>query len=147
MEEILEKIKKIITLMGFEEDKIELSADEEHRKIMIKINDEVIREKVISQTMSAFNTLINQILKKHGFDHHIIDLNYYRKERERLISELARTAVKKASVTKQDVELPTMNSYERRIVHMEISAHPELRTESTGEGKERRVVIKQIEES
>jgi spoIIIJ-associated protein len=146
MEKIINEIKEMITLMGFNDDKVELSVDEEHRKIMVKIDDESIREKVTSQVMSALDIIINQILRKHDLPHHVIDLNYYRKERERLITELARAAVKKATITKEDVELPSMNSYERRIVHMEISAHPEMETESIGEGKERRVVIKHIKE-
>jgi len=38
-----------------------------------------------------------------------------------------------------------MNSYERRLVHMEIASNPDLKTESVGIGKTRHVVIKPIE--
>ena len=37
-----------------------------------------------------------------------------------------------------------MNAYERRLIHVEIANHPDLKTESIGEGRERRVVIKPI---
>jgi len=73
-----------------------------------------------------------------------VDLNYYRKERERLIAELARAAAKKASITKEEVALPPMNAYERRLVHVELTTHPELKTESIGVGRERHVIIKQL---
>jgi predicted RNA-binding protein Jag len=37
-----------------------------------------------------------------------------------------------------------MNSYERRIVHVELAIHPNVKTESVGEGRERYIVIKPL---
>jgi hypothetical protein len=34
-----------------------------------------------------------------------------------------------------------MSAYDRRIVHMALAEHPQVMTESTGEGDQRRVVI------
>jgi len=144
MEEILKKIEELIRLMGFNKKDVKVDADEEHRKISLKINDEVVQGKVTPQIMSAFNLLINQILRKHNESHCVVDLNYYHKERERLIVELARAAAKKAIMTKENIELPTMNSYERRIVHIEIATHPELETESIDQKERRRVIIKHL---
>ena len=78
---------------------------------------------------------------KRGF---ILDINNYRREREHLIGEIAKAAARKALMNKQDVELPIMNAYERRLVHMELASRPDVKTESIGEGAERRVVIKPI---
>ena len=147
MEEILKKIEELIRLMGFNKKDVKVGADEEHRKISLKINDEVVQGKVTPQIMSAFNLLINQILRKHNESHCVVDLNYYHKERERLIIELARAAAKKAIMTKENIELPTMNSYERRIVHVEIATHPELETESIDQKERRRVVIKHLKDN
>jgi spoIIIJ-associated protein len=41
-----------------------------------------------------------------------------------------------------DVELTPMNAYERLIVHTVLSDSPNVKTESSGEGRNRRVVIK-----
>ena len=35
-----------------------------------------------------------------------------------------------------------MSTYERRIVHMELSKNPQVFTESVGEGEERKIVVK-----
>ena len=140
---ILEKIKKLIDVADFKG--AEFSVDEEHRKILFIIDDRVVRE-YVSVFLPALDHVLGLIFHKEGAEPFVVDVNYYRRERERLISELARAAGKKAILTKQDVELPHMNSYERRLVHMEITTHPELRTESFGRGKERRVIIKRIEE-
>ena len=124
---------------------MKVTADEEHRKVSIVIDDEVVQEN-LSSVIEALDHIFNLMLRKEGKPTFIIDLNYYRKERERLIGELARAAAHKAMVTKQDVELPPMNAYERRLVHMEITTHPSLKTESVGLGKERHIVIKHLPE-
>lgn len=130
--------------MGFNEAKISVHVDEDHRKITLCIDDDAVRGEHTPQALSAFHHLINQIIKHNNGEHHVIDLNYYRKERERLITELTHAAARKAMLSNERVELPPMNAYERRIVHMEIATHPELCTESEGFGTGRRVVIKHL---
>ncbi len=143
MQELFEKAKKIIETGGFAD--VSMSVDEEHRKISFLVDDRTLSENVTT-FLPALDHILGLMFRKEKQAPFVIDINYYRKERERLIAELARAAAKKAMLTKQDVELPPMNGYERRLVHMEIAAHPELRTESSGEGKSRKVVIKRIEE-
>ena len=118
--------------------------DEEHRKISISIDDDAIRGQT-ANILSALEHLIGLILQKEGLEPCVVDLNYYRRERERLIVELAKAAAHKATVTKAEVQLPPMNSYERRLVHVEIASRPDLKTESTGQGKERKVIIKLLD--
>lgn len=139
MNPIIEKTREVIALLGYPE--AEIAIDEERRKIIVLIDDRFVVDNV-ETILPAVDHVVNLILKKEGLIPHVVDLNYYRKERERLIVELVKAAARKATITKQEVELPAMNGYERRLVHMEITAHPELRTESTGMGKDRRVVIK-----
>ncbi|HXF44234.1 MAG TPA: R3H domain-containing nucleic acid-binding protein [Candidatus Paceibacterota bacterium] len=127
--------------MGFEEPRVELDA--EHRKISLFIDDDLIQSRV-AVVLPAIEHILNLMVKGENNGPYVVDLNYYRKERERLITELARAAAHKAMLTKSDVELPPMNAYERRLIHMEITTHPELTTESVGLNKERRVIIKHI---
>lgn len=142
MENKAEKIKILITLMGFPE--ADVIVDEEHRRISLVIGDTVAEDNV-GIILPALDHILGLAFRKENEVPFVIDLNYYRKERERLIAELARAAAHKAMITKADVELPPMNAYERRLVHVEITTHPELTTESVGAGKERRVVIKRLE--
>ena len=141
MQKITAKLKTIIELMGFAEAKV--SIDEEHRKISIFIDDEIIQGQT-ANLLNAFEHIFNLITKKENGPSLVVDLNYYRRERERLIAELARAAAHKAMVTKSEVELPPMNAYERRLVHLEITSHPELKTESIGLGKERHIIIRRF---
>lgn len=141
METITPKIEKILKFMGFQEPKI--AVDEEHRKISIFIDDDMVRDQT-PNLLGSFEHLFNLILHRDGRPSCVVDLNYYRRERERLITELARAAAKKAMITKTAVSLPPMNAYERRLVHLEITTNPELATESMGEGRDRHIVIKHL---
>lgn len=141
MQNIIEKITKLLSHMGFSEVRVEL--DEEHKKIATHIGDGLTREE-IGFLLPALEHVVNLMTRHEKLPLYVVDVNYYRKERERLIAELARAAARKAVTTKEEVELPAMNAYERRLVHVEIATHPELRTESVGTGKERRVIIKRI---
>ncbi len=138
------QIKPIILAMGFEAERVNLTLEDEGRRLLIMIDDDLVRGRFAPNLLYAFNHLINQLFKKHDLPYCVVDLNFYRKERERLIVELTRAAAKKAMMTKQEIDLPPMNAYERRIVHSEIAFHPELTTESQGEGKARHVVIKHL---
>ncbi len=134
-------IRKLLDLMGFSE--AQVTVDEEHRKVVVVVDDEFFRSQ-LPTSLPALEHLINLMLRREKLPSFVVDINYYRRERERLIIELAKAGAKKALLTKTDVELPPMNAYERRLVHVEISTHPDLTTESEGVGKDRRIVIKHI---
>ncbi len=124
----------------------EIMSDPERRRLSVMVDGREIRENIAS-VLPALDHLVNLMVRKDTRELLIVDLNHYRKERERLIVDLARAAAHRAMVTKEDVELPPMNAYERRLVHVEIQSHPELRTESVGTGKARRTFIRRINES
>ena len=48
----------------------------------------------------------------------------------------------RARAFQYDVELTPMSAYERLIIHMTLADAPNVKTESLGEGRNRRVVIK-----
>lgn len=70
-----------------------------------------------------------------------LDVNNYRQQREEYIRQLAKKTARQVALTKKPVELEPMNAAERRVVHSELAAHPELTTQSRGTGEERRVVV------
>ena len=74
-----------------------------------------------------------------------VDINNYLANREQLILELAKAAARKVNTAKQSVNLPPMNAYERRLVHLELAMRPDVQTESEGEGLSRHVVVRAFE--
>lgn len=142
MDKIYQKLQTLINLMGFND--FSINTVEESKRLNIFINDVNFVPGQLSQFVSDLEYLIKMIAKKEGVDMVFIDINNHRKEREDLIIKLAKASAKKAVVTKLEIILPPMNAFERRLVHAELAVNPDIKTESTGEGKERRVVIKPI---
>ena len=70
-----------------------------------------------------------------------LDVAGYRGKREQDLSALAQRIGEKVARTGRAFAMEPMNPYERRIIHSAISAMEGLRSESRGEGKDRRVVI------
>jgi spoIIIJ-associated protein len=75
----------------------------------------------------------------------VLDVNLYRQEKN---SSILKTAVEMANQVlreKRAVVLRPMSPYERRIIHMELGKNAQIKTESIGEGENRKVVIKPAE--
>jgi len=74
----------------------------------------------------------------------LIDINGFQKRRIENIHAVAHMMAERARYFKSNIEVDPMSAFERRIVHEFLAEAPDLKTESTGEGPARRVVIKYI---
>ncbi len=117
--------------------------DEEARRLQI-FWEWFTKEEDLPKCIADMEHVVNLTAKRFRLGNFIVDINNYRKERERLIAELAKAAARRALVTKQQLDLPAMNAYERRLVHVELASRPDVKTESAGEGRERHVVIRPL---
>jgi spoIIIJ-associated protein len=77
----------------------------------------------------------------------LIDVNDYQVKRIKDLQTKALMMAERARSFQYDVELSPMSSYERLIVHTTLQDAPNVKTESQGEGRNRRVVIKYSTES
>lgn len=72
----------------------------------------------------------------------MLDINGFQKKRIDTIRSLVHMMAERARYFKSSVELEPMSAYERRIVHEFLSDAEDLKTESDGFGRNRKVVIK-----
>lgn len=70
-----------------------------------------------------------------------IDCGGYRALRFEELRMMARVAAERVRASRQPFRLSPMSSRERRIVHLALKNTPGIRTESTGVGEKRQVVI------
>lgn len=96
------------------------------------------------ETIESVEILLKKIIQRKipDFGYFYIDINDYRRQRQEFLKENAKQSAKQVRLYRKDVVLEPMSSFERRIVHVVLSEYPDIKTESIGEGLERRVVIK-----
>jgi len=117
-------------------------------KFSIKTNEPYLLIGESGKTLMAVNHLVKKIFEnqreKNNFKevNFLVDVNDYQEKRIQDIKDKAQIMAERARFFKSNVELMPMNPYERMIVHSFFSNAPDLETESTGEGRERRIVIK-----
>ena len=142
-EQFKEQVRTIIGMIGLNEPSVDF--DPENRRITVFANEGDWFKKHLPFVVSDLERLVNLVSKKHKIEETIfVDVNNYRKERENIIIEIAKASARKVQLTKAEVKLPAMNAYERRLVHTELATRPDVKSESSGEGRERHVVIKPI---
>lgn len=74
----------------------------------------------------------------------LVDINGFQKKRIENIHAIAHMMAERARYFKSNIEIDPMSAFDRRVVHEFLSNETDLKTESTGEGLSRRVVVKYI---
>jgi spoIIIJ-associated protein len=84
--------------------------------------------------------LLNKKLQKIVYLN--LDINDYKKKKIEYLKETAKDLANEVALSKKEKVLSPMSSYERKIIHAELSDRSDIITESCGEGMERHIVIK-----
>ncbi len=95
------------------------------------------------ETIDAIQYLVNvSVFKERSFFKRIVlDAEGYRQRRVEAIQGMAHRTARRAVRERRTVEMPPMNSSERRVVHLYLSENPNVSTESEGSGDGRRVMV------
>lgn len=98
------------------------------------------------ETLRAFEYIVKKILEKDTTEisQFTIDVDGYKSKQIKNLQQKAIIMAERARSFQYDVELTPMSSYERLIIHATLTNAPQVKTESRGEGRERRVVIRYI---
>lgn len=96
------------------------------------------------QSLDALQNVLKLIVFRQTQQQPILslDINQYRSRKTEKLHDLVKGFIDKVRFFQKEVELPRMNPWERREVHMLISEYDDIFSESTGEGENRRVVLK-----
>ncbi|MDQ3460472.1 MAG: KH domain-containing protein [Deinococcota bacterium] len=97
------------------------------------------------RTLSALEYLTNTVVNQGEESRRLrvnIDVGGYKRRRDDRLVNTARKAAARVRKTGFAVELEPMSAAERRVVHMELADNVYVYSESTGEGKDRRLVVK-----
>jgi spoIIIJ-associated protein len=70
-----------------------------------------------------------------------VDVDWYKKRHYDSLKKMALRMAEQVGKRRRSITMEPMPPDERRIVHITLADHPDVKTESTGEGEGRRVVI------
>lgn len=96
------------------------------------------------RTLQALEYLTNAVLNRsEGESVRVtIDVGGYKRRRDERLREAARQAAALVRETGAPYAFKPMSALERRVIHMELADDPSVQSESSGEGKERHVVVR-----
>lgn len=97
-------------------------------------------------TVRSLQFLVSNALKNQNFEHTRVnvDVAEYKKQRADRLSEKAETWIKAVKSSGEAMELRPMNAVDRRVVH-KLAQDMGLVSESIGEGRDRRIVLRPTE--
>jgi len=145
---IKETTKELIEKMGFsaEVEIISREADQQIITCNIKTDESSFLIGQHGVNLQALQHIARVLVRKKLDERvsFVLDINFYRQERNESIIKIAQSMAEEAIREKRAIVLRPMSPYERRIVHMELSKNDQIKTESIGEGEERKIVISPI---
>jgi len=71
----------------------------------------------------------------------VIDVEGYKQRRCNSLKDLAWRVAEQVTTSGRQFALEPMSAFDRRIIHLTLRDHPDVTTQSSGEGEARRVVI------
>lgn len=130
---------------------VEAEEDEEDGVIQLNVPSTHLNGFFIGQkgdTLRSLQNLTNLALKSNGYEDVAVtvDIAGYKKQQSQRLQRRVHKVAEEVKASGEDQEMEPMNAYERRIVHRTLGEIEGVDSESTGEGKNRKVIIKKSPE-
>lgn len=95
------------------------------------------------QTLQSINTVVKSAVNSHfkGRYNVLVDINNYKQDRYEKVKALADRIARSVLRSKTAATLDPLPNDERKVIHQYLSEMPHIRTESVGEGNQRRLKI------
>jgi spoIIIJ-associated protein len=141
-------IEDLLSFFGLNTDVYATSSDDE--VIELHVPSTQLNSFLIGQhgdTMHALQFLVSNALRSQNYELSRVNLDIadYKKQRADRLAERAEGWLKQVKDTKQPFDLRPMNAADRRIIH-QLAAEWGLSSESSGEGRDRHIILGYLEE-
>lgn len=137
-------LETVLGLMGVE---VEVDIDEEENGLHCDLNTSDEEGGLLigrhGATLDSLQYLTLRVLQAEGLGRMRItlDVGGYRDRREKALRDKVADVVRRVRESGRPYHFDPMSAMERRVVHMAVTEHEGLRTESEGEGRRRHVVV------
>ena len=144
-----ELLAKVVELMGFEADIVtswqEPDEEDSQPYLLLDIQGDDLgaligrRGETLASLQYLLRLMVNQRLRQ--WKNIVVDVEQYKQRRVTQLTQLAQRMAQQVVDSGRSVTLEPMPANERRIIHLALRDHPQVFTESIGEGDRRKVSI------
>ncbi len=152
-QEIKQVIENFIKALGVSFEEVFITVPEGKTPIFtIKTKEAPLLIGTQGVHFQAISSLIKRIIETKAQQKGVvepkffIDVNDYRASISKQLLTKATVLAERARSLKADIEMEPMTAYDRLVVHEHLAHVPYIKTESIGEGKQRRLIIRYKEE-
>jgi spoIIIJ-associated protein len=140
---VVKVLKALVDAAGIEIG-VDVEEDPETLKVNLSGPDHTFFLENDAEVLEALQYLLRRALPGESFPRLVLECEGRRDAREEGLRRTARELAAQVLADGATRSTPPLNSYERRIIHMTVAETRGLRTESVGEGADRRVTIKPV---
>jgi len=148
MKEMIQKtIEDLLSVMGFAGN-VYLNEEQEGLRVNIETEDASFLIGQAGTNLMCLQQLVKKIIEKKNesknqqFISFILDVNNYRKHKIEILRNLANSTAEKVLSERRAVILPSMNAFERKIIHTSLTNYQNILTESQGEEPDRKIIVR-----
>lgn len=146
---IQEFISNILSKLGYEAATVEVTSEEVEEKLHVQV---LIKGEGLDlligyhgKNLQSLHQLtvayMKRVLPETQRVSLFLDIGDYFEKQNTKIREMVAQAVEEVKLLDEPYEFKPMPPRLRRVIHLEAEQHKDIRTESTGEGMDRRVII------
>lgn len=143
LSEVLDNILGLLLLEG----SYQVEEDDENLNVLVETKDAGRLIGFRGESLEALQLITNQIMARktaegQSFKRVVLDVEGWRKQKEQDLLQKAKDWSKEVLESGKEIELEPMSSWQRRVIHMGVQEVEGVESESIGEGRDRRIVIK-----
>jgi len=145
IKELIEKkMNKIFQYIGIKPELSVQEIEENNFNVVVSGDDLNFLIGFRGQSLDGLQNILRLMIYRETQTQPLItlDINDYKNRKSEKIQDMAKTFIDKVRFFQKEVEMPRMSPWERRQVHVLVSEYDDIESESTGEGENRRVVLK-----
>jgi spoIIIJ-associated protein len=140
--EVRQFVADVAEAMGLEVEVVTEDLDDGGVRVDIRGDDGSMLLHRKGEALDALQYIVNTAYRHEGDSQRIVvDCQGFRRGKDLELQQMAKFLIDKAKSSGTPQELGPLNSYARRVVHLEVANDPDVSSESQGDGQMKMVII------
>ena len=134
-------VQDVVDAMGLDLE-VQVTRTDDHVRIDLEGDGGVLLRRK-GEALDALQYVINSVFRyeTEGGQRLVVDHQDFRRGKDREVQQMTRFLIEKVRSTGEAQEIGPLNSYARRLVHLEVASHGDVESESQGDGAVKVVII------